>query len=159
MKIVTLVATLLLLSPVPALADELERATEEVASIPLESVEAFEDDIVECLKDDEQPEECFEKFMLNRFPPGNHQLNDVVKQLGAFFHNWLAGEKVFNVHMVKEHRLGDYYRQRVYFIEDTSASVIMFDTSFVNSLGKWYLLKFNLSSKKESIRDVVGVDL
>ena len=122
----------------------------------LESPDAFEAALSKCLMTSTAPAACFEKHLGAKFPPGNEELATVVTQVAEFFKQWLAKDKVFAVHPVKTIRLGAYAERRIYLIEDTTGQIIMFDTSFVRRLGDWHVLKFNLTSKSEGIKAVLG---
>lgn len=138
----------LFLSFSPALADE-----------PLKSVSSFEAGIKDCLLKNKDPAGCLGGAMRGHFSPGNEKLNEVVPQVASILGQWLADDKVFAVHPVKNKRMGDFYDERVYLIEDTTGSIIMLETSFVNTLGKWYLHRFNLSSKPDAMQRVLQIDL
>lgn len=138
----------LFLSSSPALADE-----------PLKSIASFEAGIKDCLLKNKEPEGCLGSALQGHFSPGNEKLNEVVPQVSSLLGQWLADDKVFAVHPVKNKRLGEFFEERVYLIEDTTGSIIMLETSFVNTLGKWYLHRFNLSSKPEAMQQVLQVNL
>ncbi len=130
-----------------------------LADQPLKSIDAFEADMKKCLLQNQDPDGCLGDTMRGHFSPGNEKLNDVVKQVASILKQWLAGNKVYALHPVKNKVLGSFYEERVYLIEDTTGSIIMIETSFVKTLGKWYLHRFNLSSKKETMQSVLGIDL
>jgi len=148
MRSVFAALTVLMLSSSVALADE-----------PLKSINGFESDIKNCLLKNKDPSGCLGNTMQGHFSPGNEKLNEVVKQVASLLSQWLAGSKVYAVHPVKNEKLGDFYQQRVYIIEDNTGSIIMLETAFVNTLGKWYLHRFNLSGKKDTMESVLGVNL
>lgn len=147
MKNIIAVLALLLFSSL-ALADE-----------PIKSIDSFEGAMKQCLLKNKDPAGCLGNTMKGHFSPGNEKLNDVVNQVASVLHQWLAGEKVFAMYPVKRNSLGEFYEDRVYIIEDATGSVIMLETSFVHTLGKWYMHRFNLSSKKNDMQSVLGVDL
>ncbi len=139
---------ILFLSSSPTLADE-----------PLKSIAAFEAGMKDCLLKNKDPAGCLGGAMQGHFSPGNEKLNQVVPKVASLLGQWLADDKVFALHPVKNKKLGDFYDERVYLIEDTTGSIIMLETSFVNTLGKWYLHRFNLSSKPDVMERVLGVNL
>lgn len=148
MKRLFIVIAVLFLSSSAALADQ-----------PLKSVDAFEADMKKCLLQKQDPAACLGDTMSGHFSPGNEKLNDVVKQVASILKQWLAGSKVYAMHPVKNKTLGGFYEERVYLVEDTTGSIIMIETSYIKTLGNWYLHRFNLSSKKETMRSVLDVDL
>jgi len=129
------------------------------ADTPIGSIDGFEGHIRQCLLQGDDPPECLGETMRGHFSPGNERLNKVVDRVAGLFGQWLADDDVFALHPVKRKRLGDFYEERVYLIEDTTGSLVMLETSFVNTLGKWYLHRFNLSSKEKTMESVLGVDL
>ena len=148
MKRSLIVIAVLLLFSSAALADQ-----------PLKSLDAFEADMKKCLLQKQDPAGCLGDTMSGHFSPGNEKLNDVVKQVASILKQWLAGNKVYAVHPVKNKALGSFYEERVYLIEDTTGSIIMIETSFIKTLGSWYLHRFNLSSKKDTMQSVLGVNI
>ncbi len=126
------------------------------ADQPLESVDAFEAGMTKCLASSSTPASCFEAQLGGHFPPGNERLNQIVSQAADLFQKWLGRDKVYAVHAVKVSKLGTYAERRVYLIEDTTGSLMMLDTSFVHRIGKWYVLKYNLTSTKDEVRTVLG---
>jgi hypothetical protein len=123
---------------------------------PLESVEAFELGLTKCLLANPSPATCFDAHMRGHFPRGNERLDEHVAQLRELFQRWLGKDKVYAVHVVMTTKLGTYADRRTYLIEDTSGSVMMLDATFVRSVGKWHLLKFNLTNQKDELRTVLG---
>lgn len=126
------------------------------ASQPLESVDAFEAAITKCLATNPAPATCFETHMKGHFPPGNEAVDELVGQLRGLLLQWLDKDKVFAVHAVRATKLANYAERRVYLIEDTTGSIMMFDTTLVRRVGKWYVLRYNLTSKKDEIKSVLG---
>jgi hypothetical protein len=88
--------------------------------------------------------------------PGNEKLNEVVPQITGLVRKWLAGDKVFAVHPVKQRRAGDLYEERVYVVEDVGGNLMVVETAFLSRLGKWYVLRFNVSSQKDEIQAAFG---
>lgn len=132
----------------PAMADE-----------PIKSLDGFEADMKKCLMKDMKPAACLGQVMGGHFSPGNEKLNEVVTQLVSVLDQWLGQNRVFAMHPVLNKALGDFFVEKAYLIEDDGGNVILLETSFVHSLGKWYLHRFNLSSRKDRMQTVLGVDL
>ena len=132
-----------------------------LASEPVKSVDSFESDIRKCLLQNPNPSGCLADTFRGHFLPGkdNEKLNDVVTQVAGLFRQWLGKDKVYAFHPVKNKTVGDFYEERVYLIEDAAGNIMMLETGFVNKLGKWYVNRFNLSSKKETMQAVLGIDL
>lgn len=132
-----------------------------LASEPVRSVDSFESDIRKCLLQSSNPAGCLADGFRGHFIPGkdNEKLNEVVTQVAGLFRQWLGKDKVYALHPVKQKTVGDFYEERVYLIEDAAGNIIMLETGFVNKLGEWYVHRFNLSSKKETMQAVLGIDL
>lgn len=126
---------------------------------PLRSADALEADIRTCLLKDKDAPTCLERTLQGHFSPGNEKVNGVVAQVAALFRKWLGDDKVFAVHAVKAKKLGEFYDERVYLVEDSSGSLIMLETCVVTKHGRPWLHRFNLSSQKERMSAVLGVDL
>ena len=148
MKKILAIIAILLLPSLATYADE-----------PIKSINSFESDMKKCLLKNSDPAGCLGNTMRGHFSPGNENLNSVVTQLASVLNQWLAGNKVYAMHPVKNKSLAKFYDERVYLIEDSDGNIIMLETAFVNTLGEWYLHRFNLSSKKDVMSSVLGVNL
>lgn len=126
---------------------------------PLQSADALEANIRSCLLKDKDAATCLERTLRGHFSPGNEKLNEMVAQVAGIFRKWLGEDKVFAVHAVKAKKLGEFYDERVYLVEDSTGNLIMLETGVVQKNGRSWLHRFNLSSQKERISAVLGVNL
>lgn len=89
-------------------------------------------------------------------PEGNEAIMPVADQVEEIFFKWLATEKVANIYPVSRKEIGEFVILQAYIVEDTSASVLLFEMTYRKALGKWYVLNFNINSKQESIKSKLG---
>lgn len=129
------------------------------AEEPLQSPDAFEAELRRCFLKEADAPGCMGGLLRGRWVPGNEKVNQVVPQLVDLFGRWLGKDTVFALHRVKERKLGELYEERVFVVEDSSGGLLVVEAELLSRKGKWYLLRFNLSSQKDTFRTVLGIDL
>jgi hypothetical protein len=116
-----------------------------------QSPDAVENELRACLMKIEKPSSCMESVLAKKILPGNAQLASVASQMDVLLQKWLDKESIYAVHQIRTKKSGDIYESRAYFIEDTSGALMTFNLAMLKRLGKWYVLKFNLSSTDEKV--------
>lgn len=124
------------------------------AGEPIRSPDALEKELIKCLTHDTRSS-CMQGTIGKHILPGNEQLSSVVDQMDQLLIEWLDKESVYKVHRMHSYKTGDIYDERSYMIEDSSGAIMALKLSFLNRLGKWYVLKFNINSKSEAVTSVL----
>ncbi|MGX5203482.1 hypothetical protein [Aliikangiella sp. IMCC44632] len=127
-----------------------------VASKEIESLPKFEAEITSCLQAFSASNQCLAELVKHHLPAGNEAIKPVADQVEQIFVQWLSKEKVANVYPIERKELGDFMVLRNYIVEDTTASVLLFEITYRKALGSWYVLKFNINSKPEYISRKLG---
>lgn len=117
---------------------------------PINDIDEFQTSIDKCIKG-VSTDTCLNKLLPPHFPPGNEEMLKTIPQVTSLLVKWLDGDKVYAVHPIKKTKVGDLYEQRIYVIEGDKGGLMVLDTSYIKLHGSLYLLKFNLSSTKETI--------
>lgn len=133
-------------------------AIRALADEPLKSVDTFEADVRRCLALPEGPE-CLGKSIGGHFPPGSERANEVVPEVVEQYRKWLGEDRIWGVHRVVERKRGEFFEERLSMLEDTGGNRMLVETAFITRKGKWYLFRFNISTKQETIEQKLGIRL
>lgn len=125
---------------------------EEIASL-----ESYEKKLEDCLGSFSEKNRCLATMIKNHLPKGNESVKNLADKAEDVFIQWLASESVENVYPIERKTAGDFKLYQNYIIEDNSAATILFEITYRRVLGKWYVISFNVSSKKEAVAKAVGI--
>jgi hypothetical protein len=123
---------------------------------PINSINEFERKIEGCLTNFSSKNKCIGEHIKKHLPPGNESIMPVADQVVEIFVKWLGTDKVENVYPVQRKKIGEFIINQDYIVEDSSASIMLFEITYRKVLGKWYVFNFNINSKQEYIRDRIG---
>lgn len=122
---------------------------------PVSNPDALEKGLVACLMEKTKVGSCAETELSTKVLPGNEKLVAVARQLDGMMKQWLDGETVFQVHPIATDKRGEIFEKRIYLVEDTSGSFMVFSVTLLKRLGDWYVWKFEISSTKEAIESLL----
>lgn len=125
------------------------------AGEPVQNIDGLLKEIESCLLKDPKTGHCMEKSLGGRILPGNDEMAKVAAQMDELLVTWLQTDKVYALHPISRKPVGDIYERRLYFIEDTSGALMLFEVAFLKRLGKWYVLKFNVNSKTDDLKKLL----
>ena len=125
------------------------------AGEPVSSTDALEKELLACLSSATSESKCIETSASKYFLPGNEGLMPTMTELDKIYTNWLAKDSVYAIHPLRQQKSGDIYEHRLYVIEDTSGSLMLFSFSTLKRLGKTYLFGVKFNSKHDEIKSVL----
>jgi hypothetical protein len=121
-----------------------------VGAQPINDIEEFQSRIDKCIKG-ASADVCLNKLLPQHYPPGNEEMLKTIPQVTSMLVKWLDGDKVYAIHPIKNTKVGSLHERRIHVIEGDKGGFMVLETSYVRLHGNLYLLKFNLSSTKETI--------
>ncbi|HEX4869771.1 MAG TPA: hypothetical protein VFV15_03485 [Moraxellaceae bacterium] len=127
------------------------------ATEPLQSMDALESDIRTCLLKPAAKPTCFQTILSRSLLPGFEKLAPIAMQMDDLLVQWLDGQKIFAVHLVKQHKAGTLFEKRTYIIEDTSGSLMVMKLAVLRQLGKPYIFSFNLVSGQDEAEEALDI--
>ncbi len=139
----------------PILTLMMQIAGVAVAAEHVPSIDGLEKDLRACLLEEAKTGNCMKTLLGSRVLPGNDELTGLTAKMDPLRVQWLEADNVYALHSIDRHTAGDLFEQRVYILEDTRGSLLLFEMAFLNRLGKWYVFKLNLDSNADSIRKVL----
>ena len=126
------------------------------AGEPIANLDSFEKELKTCLGKDAKKAKCIATILAPRTVPSDQTFQAGASQLDDLLQKWLADDAVFAVHDVDRRQWAGIIEKRMYLIEDTTGSLMLFTVTYRNMLGKWYVANCNLSSKPETLKELMG---
>jgi hypothetical protein len=126
---------------------------------PVPSPDAFEREVIQCMKNDERGKNCLRRLLSIHARVTSPKYEEQVTAAVEFFYQWLADDRVFAVHKVVEENRGDLLSARAYLIEDDQGNYILFESTLMKMRSNWYLNRFYFSNQEEEMESALGIKI
>lgn len=135
-------------------------ATNTYSAEPLNSIDEFEKSFTECLSTSpKKRQSCVENLIVNHLPVDIKESKPQAASISRILGEWMGDGSLYKLHKIKSVDGGDLFFKRVSIIEDSAATFMSVDCTYVRIQGDLYLYSIHLDSNREGIEKALGFEI
>ena len=127
---------------------------------PLNNIDEFEKKFTDCLTAEPKKRQvCVENLIVNHLPVDIKESKPQAASISRILGEWMGDGSLYKLHKIKSIDGGDLFFKRVSIIEDSAATFMSVDCTYVRIQGELYLYSIHLNSNREGIEKALGFEI